>query len=60
MAVGAGVNGRKVAKYFAIEITDGYLAFQHRTEQLATNEAVQVVFQRNRTDRMTAPKRGQH
>ena len=58
-----------MAKHFAIEITDGYLAIQHRTEQieakarldgiyvirtsvpaeqLATNEAVQVVFQRQR------------
>jgi hypothetical protein len=65
----AAVNSRKVAKHFAIEITDRYLAFQHRTEQieaearlagiyvirtsvlaeqLATNEAVQVVFQRQR------------
>jgi hypothetical protein len=63
------VDSRKVAKHFGIEITDGYLAFQHRTEQigakarpagicvirtpvpaeqLATDEAVQVVFQRQR------------
>jgi hypothetical protein len=69
MAVSAVVNSRKVAKHFAIEITDGNLAIQHRTEQieakarldgiyvirtsvpaeqLATNEAVQVVFQRQR------------
>ena len=67
MAVSAVVNSRKVAKHVAIEITDGNLAIQHRTEQieakarldgiyvirtsvpaeqLATNEAVQVVFQR--------------
>jgi hypothetical protein len=69
MAVSAVVNSRKVAKHFAIEITDGNLAIQHRTEQigakarldgiyvirtsvpaeqLTTNEAVQVVFQRQR------------
>jgi hypothetical protein len=30
----AAVNSRKVAKHFAIEITHGYLAFQHRTEQI--------------------------
>ena len=65
----AVLDSRKVARHFAIEITDGYLASQHRTEQieakarlngiyvirtsvlaeqLATNEAVQIVFQRQR------------
>jgi hypothetical protein len=34
MAVGDVVNGRKMAKHFAVEIRDGHFAFRRRTQQI--------------------------
>jgi hypothetical protein len=34
MAVGAVLNRKKMAKHFAVEIADGYLAWQRRIEQI--------------------------
>jgi transposase len=44
MAVGAVVNRRKVAKHFAIEIRDGHLAFQRRTEQIKAEARLDGIY----------------
>jgi hypothetical protein len=44
MAVGAVVNGRKMAKHFAIEIREGHLAFQRRTEQIKAEARLDGIY----------------
>jgi hypothetical protein len=44
MAVGAVVDSCKVDKHFAVEITDGYLAFQHRTEQIEAKARLDGIY----------------
>ena len=44
MAVSAVLNSRKVAKHFAIEITDGNLAIQHRTEQIEAKARLDGIY----------------
>ena len=44
MAVGAVLDSRKMAKHFDIEIHDGHLAFQRRTERIEAEARLDGIY----------------
>jgi transposase len=44
MAVGAVLNRKKMAKHFDVEVTDGYLCWHRRSEQIAEEESLDGIY----------------